>query len=320
MPQLWSCCLPCTETPGATAEPEQGEPGSSIWGFFTPGTRGLRSREGLVPQARGQHLAPDLRRVCLIPDKEATPGTWLANSAPWAAAAKAGLAPSLPSTRARTVCSASAAQGWCQLGTRVPLATTLLWHSVAWRGTAHGTGSEKQPARGTARADGHGVQGKAGCPILCQPGPDLHQGQQHPGQSCPKGCVATGPRKGLRDKDSSWHRGAATQPVLKGFRAVPVSCCHPDPVASVGHLEIHPPFPVCPWRWLHAHDPAQRGGSGVPCPQGQGADGSAGWQGRWAAAPLGAASPAGEHSPSCLLACAGCARSQQGQTGTARWG
>lgn len=34
---------------------------------------------GLVPWAQGQHLAPDLGRVCLIPDKEATPGTWLAN-------------------------------------------------------------------------------------------------------------------------------------------------------------------------------------------------------------------------------------------------
>lgn len=88
---LWSCALPCTETPGATALPEQGQPRSSIWGLSPQehvdfpargkGSRhgGAQGREGLVPRARGQHLALDLSKVCLIPDKEATPGTWLAN-------------------------------------------------------------------------------------------------------------------------------------------------------------------------------------------------------------------------------------------------
>lgn len=231
----------------------QGHMDFPAWG---KGSRhgGAQGREGLVPRALGQHLAPDLRRVCLIPDKEATPGTWLANGRFLGNNNKVSADPPAPSsTCARTVCSALAAEpgvSWVHESLWPP---TLLWHSMAWHVMAHGTGSVKQPAHGTARADGHGVQGKAGCPILCQPRPDLHQGQQPPGQSCPKGCAGTGPRRGLRDKDGSWHLGPAEQPVPRRFRAVPASCCHSDPVASVGHLEVHPLLPhlalqvaVCP--------------------------------------------------------------------------
>lgn len=74
----------------------EGTLGSASGVLFTPKTHGLgapqpsiaegsadmeelRGRGQLVPWVQGQRLAPDLGRVCLIPDKEATPGTWLAN-------------------------------------------------------------------------------------------------------------------------------------------------------------------------------------------------------------------------------------------------
>lgn len=107
---------------------------------------------------------------------------------------------------------------------------------------------------------------RQGAPSSANPGQIYTRASNPPGQSCPKDCVGMGPRSRLRDKDWSWHHGPATQPVPRRFRAVPVSCCHPDPVASAGHLELHPSFPIWPCRWLRAHDPAQGRGSGVLCP------------------------------------------------------
>lgn len=75
------------------------------------------------------------------------------------------------------------------------------------------------------------------------------------------------------------------------------------------------PFPIWPCRWLLMTLP-RVGAQVCPVPQGQGGRRQCRLAG---SAPLGAASPAGEHSPSCPLACTESARSQQGQTGTARW-
>lgn len=179
------------------------------------------------------------------------PGTWLANGSPWATAAKAVLTPHQHQCQDRLFrpnCTTLVLAGYTSPSGH-PHSCGTAGHGMAWH-MARG----QQSSRHTAQPGQMDVEkGKAGCPILCQPGPDLHQGQQPPGQSCPKGCVGMGPRRGLKDKDGSWHRGPATQPVSRRFRSVPVSCCHSDPVASVGHLEIHPPLPplalqvaVCP--------------------------------------------------------------------------
>lgn len=157
---------------------------------------GAQGREGLVPQAQGQQLAPDLRRVCLIPDKEATPGTWLAKGRSLGNGSEGS---ANPLNTHQHLCQdrlfSPGCTGLALAGYESLWPPTLLWHSTAWHGMAHGTGSAKQPAHGTARADGHGVQGKAGCPILCQPWPDLHQGQQPSRPILPQGLHGHGAKE-----------------------------------------------------------------------------------------------------------------------------
>lgn len=147
----------------------QGHMDFPAWG---KGSRhgGAQGREGLVPWAQGQHLAADLRRVCLIPDKEATPGTWLANGCSLGNNSEGSADPQPPPAPVPGPSVQPwlhrAGFSWVHESLWPP---TLRWPSVAWHGMAHGTGSAKQLAHGTARADGYGVQEKAGCPILCQP-------------------------------------------------------------------------------------------------------------------------------------------------------
>lgn len=198
----------------------EGTLGSASGVLFTPKTHGLgapqpsiaegsadmeelRGRGQLVPWVQGQRLAPDLGRVCLIPDKEATPGTWLANGCSPGNGTEGSANP--PSTRRhpsqdRLFAHRQHRSGISQAhGSLWP--PTLPWHSMAQgqRGSGHA---------GRARADGDVVQGKAGCPVLCQTQPDLRQGQppSHPGPILPHRLP------GHRAEQGAWDRGGGLAP------------------------------------------------------------------------------------------------------------
>lgn len=172
------------------------------------------------------------------------------------------------------------------------------------------------------------MQGKAGCPVLCQSRLDLCQDHlpptPPPADLAPRAAGAQGQGGGL----APWPcRTASPGGGARGHARLLLPLRPHGIWGAPGNL---PPLPSTSWPhgWLRARDP--RAGPCPPVP-GVGAQLCPGptraerqtvlvaGRGRGQQHPWGAASPAGEHSPGCLLACTERARSQQGRAGTAGW-
>lgn len=203
-----------------------GCPRSLAWQTWSVGTKGFW--RGLASRAQGQCLAPGLWRVCLIPDKEVTPGTWLANRHYPSNGTRGSANPSAPANTPHPHQDHLLPPWHYKVGISQTYVSfwlpTHLWHSMAW-------GQQGRGHMGRARAYGDIVQGKSRCPILCQTQLDLCQSQL-PQPILPHGLP------GHRAKEGAWGQGEglALWPChtdsTQGFRASQV----PAATLALWHL------------------------------------------------------------------------------------
>lgn len=213
----------------------QGHMDFPAWG---KGSRhgGAQGREGLIPRAQGQHLAADLRRVCLIPDKEATPGTWLANGCSLGNNSEGSADPSphqhLCQDRLFSPgCTELALAGYMSPSGHPHFGGTA-WHGMAWH-MARGQRSSWHTAQPGQM--GMECRKKQGAPSSANqtrftPGPATSR------PILPQGLQGHGANEGAYGQGqflASWSCYTAGAQEVRDCASL---CCHPDPVASVGHL------------------------------------------------------------------------------------